>query len=78
MSRCLQLVENKRKEDDARHLKAFDEQPGLEVMNGKYGIYLAYNGKNYRLPKALQNKAAELTAAECMEVIENQDAKKKQ
>ncbi len=78
LERAIQLVENKRKEDDARHLKAFDEQPGLEVMNGKYGIYLAYNGKNYRLPKALQNKAAELTAAECMEVIENQDAKKKQ
>ena len=31
--------------------------------------YLAYDGKNYRLPKALHDKAAELTYSQCMEIV---------
>lgn len=38
-------------------------------MNGRYGPYLAYDGKNYRLPKNLHDKAAELSLEECMEII---------
>jgi DNA topoisomerase-1 len=38
-------------------------------MNGRYGPYIAYDGKNYRLPKAMHEKAAELTYAECMEIV---------
>ena len=39
-------------------------------MNGRFGPYIAYDGKNYRLPKALHTKAAELTLEQCREVIE--------
>ena len=54
-----------------RHLKKFDEDSKLEVMKGKYGPYLVYDGKNYRLPKAMHERAAELTYEECMNVINN-------
>ena len=74
---CIQLIEDKRKQETQRHLKAFEEDPKLEVLNGRYGPYLAYDGKNYRLPKAMHAKAAELTLEECMHVIEAQNAKKK-
>ena len=63
------LIEQKRQQDKQRHLKAFEEEPKLEVMNGRYGPYLAYDGKNYRLPKSLHAKAAELTLEECMNII---------
>ena len=40
-------------------------------MNGRYGAYIAYDGRNYRLNKAQRERAAELTYDECMEVIKN-------
>jgi len=73
---AVSLIENKRKEEDQKHLKTFDEDAKLEVLNGRYGPYLTYDGTNYRLPKALHEKAAELTYQECMNIIENTTAKK--
>ncbi len=69
------LIEKSRKAEQQRHLKTFDEDPKLEVMNGRYGPYIAYDGKNYRLPKAMHEKAAELTYEECMAIVEKTDAK---
>ena len=69
LSTAVALIERRRIEDNMRHLKKFDEDPKLEVMKGKYGPYLVYDGKNYRLPKAMHDRAAELTHEECMEVI---------
>lgn len=66
---AIQLIENKRRQETQRHIKAFEEEPKLEVMNGRYGPYLAYDGKNYRLPKNLHDKAADLSLEECMDII---------
>jgi DNA topoisomerase-1 len=66
---AVELIEEKRKAEQQRHLKSFEEDSKLEVMNGRYGPYIAYDGKNYRLPKAMHEKAAELTYAECMEIV---------
>ncbi|WP_289645694.1 topoisomerase C-terminal repeat-containing protein, partial [uncultured Muribaculum sp.] len=38
-------------------------------LNGRYGPYLAYDGKNFRLPKNMHERAAELTLEECMNII---------
>ena len=77
LEKAIELIEEKRKQETQRHLKTFEEEPKLEVMDGRYGPYLAYDGKNYRLPKAMQGKAAQLTLEECMGVIEAQNTKKK-
>lgn len=69
LATAIQLIESKRQQETQRHIKAFEEEPKLEVMNGRYGPYLAYDGKNYRLPKNLHDKAAELSLEECMEII---------
>ena len=66
---AIELIEEKRKQETQRHLKAFDEDPKLEVMNGRYGPYLVYDGKNFRLPKNMHAKAADLTFEECMAVV---------
>ncbi len=66
---AIKLIEDKRQEETQKHLKSFDEDPNLQVLNGRYGPYLAYDGKNYRLPKKLHEKAAELTLEECMDII---------
>jgi len=66
---AIKLIEEKRKQDSQKHIKIFLEDDKLEVMNGRYGPYLAYDGKNYRLPKAMHERAAELKYEECMEII---------
>ena len=74
---AIELIDQKRKQDDERHLKKFDEDPKLEVMNGRYGPYICYDGKNYRMPKSMHAKAAELTYEQCMQVVNNTTASKK-
>ena len=74
---AISLIEEKRKQEEQRHIKAFAEEPKLEILNGRYGPYIAYDGKNYRLPKPVHEKAAELTLEECMEIIKAAPTKKK-
>ena len=73
---AIQLINEKRKEETQKHLRIFTEDPKLEVLNGRYGPYLSYDGKNYRLPKSMHEKAAKLTYEECMKVIEATPTKK--
>lgn len=69
LDEAVTLIEENRKAERKRHIKAFAEDPRMEVMNGRYGPYIAYDGKNYRLPKNLHDKAAELTYEECMNIV---------
>ena len=77
LEEAVKLIEGKRKEEVQRHLKKFEEDPKLEVLNGRYGPYIAYDGKNYRLPKNLDDKAAELSYDECMAIVNDTPQKKK-
>lgn len=69
LDEAIEIIKRKREQEEKRHIKTFSEEPKLEVKDGRYGPFLAYDGKNYRLPKALRQKAAELSLEECMEVI---------
>ena len=69
LDEAIQLIEEKRKADTQKHMKIFTEDEKLEVLNGRFGPYLCYDGKNYRLPKAMHEKAGELTYDECMAII---------
>ena len=73
---AIRLLDEKKDKERQRHIKTFSEKEGLEVLNGRYGPYIAFDGKNYRLPRNLQGKAAELTLEECMKVIEETPEKK--
>lgn len=68
---AINLIQTKRLQEAQRHLKTFSEDAKMEVMNGRYGPYIAYDGKNYRMPKALHDKAAELTYEQCMDIVKN-------
>ncbi len=68
---AINLIQTKRLQEAQRHLKTFAEDAKMEVMNGRYGPYIAYDGKNYRMPKALHDKAAELTYEQCMDIVKN-------
>jgi len=68
---AIRLIQEKRLQEAKRHLKTFTEDAKLEAMNGIYGPYIAYDGKNIRLPKALHDKAEELTYEQCMDIVNN-------
>ena len=66
---AVQLILQHRLDDAKRHLKTFEQDAELEVMNGRYGPYLSYKKQNYKLPRNLHDKAESLTYEECMEII---------
>ncbi len=68
---AIHLIEEKRRQEVQRHIKTFDENPNMQLLNGRYGPYIAFEGKNYRLPKAVHEKVQELTYEECMEIVNN-------
>ena len=48
-------------------LRSFEEDPDMLVKNGRYGAYIAYKGKNYRIPKG--SKPEELTLEACLKIV---------
>ena len=67
------LINAKREADAKKSIKTFAEDPELEILNGRYGPYIAYKKKNYKLPK--DSVPAELTHEECMQIIAAQEEK---
>ena len=74
---AIKLIEEKRQQEAQRHIKQFEEDAKLEILNGRYGPYIAYDGKNYRIPKAQHDKAAQLSYEQCMEIVNATPVKKK-
>ena len=63
------LIKEKRSAEEKRHIKTFEEDEKMELLNGRYGPYIAYDGKNYRIPKAKQENVEQLTFDECMTIV---------
>ena len=66
---AIKLIEEKEKKDREKIIKTFEEEPDLQVLNGRYGPYIAYQKKNYRIPKT--QKPEELTLEMCIKLIED-------
>lgn len=75
LSQAIELVEEKKKADANRIIKQFDEDNNLQVLNGRYGPYIKFGKKNYRIPKGTDPQG--LTYEDSLGIIEKQDAKKK-
>lgn len=71
LEEAINLIEQKRKDDSNRLIKQYDEDADLQVLNGRFGAYIAYKKKNYKIPKG--NDAATLSYADCMRIIEEAD-----
>ncbi len=69
LDEAVTIIRDRREQDQKRFLRVFTEDLDLGVINGRYGPYIAYKGKNYRIPKAMQQRAAELTYEECMGLV---------
>lgn len=74
LEEAIELIQQKREKDENRFIKKFEDDPELEILNGRYGPYIAYKGKNYRIPKTGYTPA-EMTLADCMKLVSEADQK---
>lgn len=74
--RAIEIIEEKRKKEREKVIRLYSEKPGLQVLNGRWGPYITYEGKNFKIPKG--KEPAELTLDDCLKIIkESADNPKK-
>lgn len=61
------IINEKRHADANKVYKTFTEDPSLQLLNGRYGIYLCKNKVNYKLPKGTD--PATLTYEDCLKIM---------
>lgn len=73
LEEAIKLIEIKRKAEAEKIIKTFEEEPELQILNGRYGPYIAYKGSNYKIPKSVIPQ--DLNLETCMEIIKLQEEK---
>ncbi|MDH6341258.1 DNA topoisomerase-1 [Parabacteroides sp. PFB2-12] len=72
LEESIALIEEKQQKEAQRFIKKFEEEPELEILNGRFGPYIAYKGKNYKIPRK-GTKPEDLTLEEVRQIIEEAD-----
>ena len=68
LKEAIELIESKRQKEQQRNIKIFAEDPEMELLNGRYGPYIAYKGSNYHIPRGTDPTS--LTLKDCYKIIE--------
>lgn len=74
LERAVELIEAKRVADANKTIKAFDENPDIQILNGRFGPYIKAGKKNVKIPK--DREPASLTLEECVTLAENAPEKR--
>ncbi len=67
LEQAQELIVEKRQSEAQKLIKSFDEDPAMQVLNGRYGAYISYNKQNYKIPA--KYVAQELTLEQCREIV---------
>lgn len=73
LDEAVQMIKDKQDAEARKVIKIFADHSDLQVLNGRYGPYIAYEGKNYKIPSGVE--PADLTVEACFKVIELQKTK---
>ncbi len=74
LDEAIELIEQKRAADRQKIVKTFDNDADMQILNGRYGVYIAYKGNNYKIPRTVA-APAELTYDEALEIVNSQEVK---
>lgn len=72
LEEAIELIEEKRRKDREKVILDFGGETGIQVLNGRYGAYIAQEKKNYKIPKGTDPKS--LTLESCLEIIAKSDS----
>lgn len=67
LDEAVNLLNEHEQQMASRHIKSFDEDPSMEILNGRYGPYISFGGINYRIPKTI--KPEEMSYQDCKDLI---------
>ena len=67
LEQAQELIIEKRQSEAQKLIKSFDEDPAMQVLNGRYGAYISYNKQNYKIPA--KYVAQDLTLEQCREIV---------
>jgi len=73
LDEAVELIKNKIEAQEKKFIKVFDADPDMQVLNGRYGPYISYQKKNYKIPENVE--PADLSLEACFKVIELQKSK---
>ncbi|MFK7900711.1 MAG: type I DNA topoisomerase [Cyclobacteriaceae bacterium] len=74
LDRAIELIEAKRKSDAEKFIKGFEENPDIQILNGRWGPYIKAGKKNVKIPK--DKEPLDLTLEECLDLAEKTPDKK--
>ena len=74
LEEAIELIVSKRTAEANKVAKTFDEDPDLQILNGRFGKYIKYKGDNYKIPRTVENPD-DLTLEQCREIIVSAPAK---
>mgnify|MGYP004448513009 CR=1 FL=1 len=69
LQQAAELIAAKQDADSKKVLKTFDEEPELQILNGRFGVYICYKKANYKIPKGTD--AASLTLDDCLKIVKD-------
>lgn len=72
--RAVEIILAKREADAQKLIARFESDPEIQVLNGRFGPYIAQGKENFKIPKDRDPKA--LTLEDCLEIIKNTDTTK--
>ena len=70
---AVRMLSEKKEKEAQKIIKQFPENPDMQILNGRYGPYIAYQKKNYKIPENVN--PADLNLDACFKVIELQAQK---
>ena len=76
LDEAIAMIVEKSESEAKKVIKSFEEEPEIEIMNGRFGLYIAYKGTNYKIARTFNPQ--DLTLEQCHEIIAAQDAKPQQ
>lgn len=74
LERAIELIQAKRISDANRTIKTFEENPDIQILNGRFGPYIKAGKKNVKIPKG--REPASLTLEECITLAANAPEKR--
>jgi DNA topoisomerase-1 len=74
LERAVELITEKRRKETEKTIREFSENTDMKILNGRYGAYISYKKRNYKIPKSKDPE--ELTLEDCLHIVKETEPSK--